>query len=156
MFVRRWLTIAALAMTAGPVLAQNTLRVQEPWARPTVAGQAAGGGYLRIVGGAVADKLLSASSEVAGRVELHSMTMDGNVMRMRQVDGIDIPAGKTVELQPGGLHMMFMDLKAPLNSGSSFPLTLRFEKAGELKLAVKVQTGPAVAAQAAEHKEHKH
>ncbi len=152
MIVRPWLTIAALALTTGSALAQNTLRLQEPWARPTVAGQAAGGGYLRIVGGAVADKLVSASSEVSGRVELHSMTMDGNVMRMRQIDSIEIPAGKTVELQPGGLHLMFMDLKAPLSNGASFPLTLRFEKAGELKLAVKVQIAPAVAAPAAEHK----
>ncbi len=156
MLVRRWLITTALALTASPLLAQNTLRVQEPWARPTVAGQAAGGGYFRIVGGAVADKLVSASSDVAGRVELHSMTMDGNVMRMRQIDSIDIPAGKTVELQPGGLHVMFMDLKAPLATGSSFPLTLRFEKAGELKLAVKVQAGPAAASKAAEHGEHKH
>jgi copper(I)-binding protein len=140
--------LAGLASVSSLAMAQQ---VQDAWARPTVQGQAAGGGFLRIVGGAQGDKLLSAKAEIAGRVELHSMTMDGDVMRMRQVDGIEVPAGKTVELKPGGLHVMFMDLKTPLKTGSSFPLTLRFEKAGEVKVEVKVQPA-APAAAAADHK----
>jgi copper(I)-binding protein len=92
---------------------------------------------------------VSASADIAGRVELHTMSMDGNVMRMRQVDSIDIPAGKTVELKPGGLHVMFMDIKTPLKTGASFPLTLKFEKAGDVKVNVAVQPGPPAA-------EHKH
>lgn len=140
---------AALALAAANSHAQTAVKVESPWARPTVQGQAAGGGFLRIVGGPANDKLVSASADIAGRVELHSMSMDGNVMRMRQVDSIDIPAGKTVELKPGGLHVMFMDIKTPLKTGASFPLTLKFEKAGDVKVNVAVQPGPPAA-------EHKH
>jgi hypothetical protein len=73
-------------------------------------------------------------------VEIHAMSMDGDVMRMRQIDGIDLPAGGMVELKPGGFHLMFMELKAPLQAGTRFPLTLRFEKAGELAVTVAVET----------------
>ncbi len=157
MLLKNTLVAAALALAAAASFAQ-TVKVESPWARPTVQGQAAGGGFLRIVGGAASDKLVSASSAMAGRVELHSMTMEGDVMRMRQVDAIEVPAGQTVELKPGGLHIMFMDLKSPLKSGSSFPLTLRFEKAGELKVDVKVQAAAPAGMPAAkdEHKHHKH
>ncbi|MEI6028175.1 MAG: copper chaperone PCu(A)C [Betaproteobacteria bacterium] len=140
---------SALALAAAGSHAQTAVKVESPWARPTVQGQAAGGGFLRIVGGPTSDKLVSASADIAGRVELHTMSMDGNVMRMRQVDSIDIPAGKTVELKPGGLHVMFMDIKTPLKTGASFPLTLKFEKAGDVKVNVAVQPGPPAA-------EHKH
>jgi copper(I)-binding protein len=140
---------AALALAAATSHAQTTVKVESPWARPTVQGQAAGGGFLRIVGGPANDKLVSASADIAGRVELHSMSMDGNVMRMRQIDSIEIPAGKTVDLKPGGLHVMFMDIKTPLKTGASFPLTLKFEKAGDVKVNVAVQPGPPAA-------EHKH
>jgi copper(I)-binding protein len=157
--LRSLLTAASLSLACGVVLAQAAIKVESPWARPTVQGQTGGGGFLRIVGGAANDKLLSASADVAGRVELHTMTMDGNIMRMRQVDAIEVPAGKAVDLKPGGLHLMFMDLKAPLTTGSSFALTLRFEKAGAMKVDVKVQpTAPAgLPAAMSEHKrEHKH
>jgi len=160
MSTRHYLVIASVLTQvlalSNVAWAQAAVKVQEPWARPTVQGQAVGGGYLRIVGGAAGDKLVSASTEIAGRVEMHTMRMDGDVMRMRQVESIEIPAGKTVDLKPGGLHIMFMDLKTPLKTGASFPLTLRFEKAGEVKVEVKVQpaapggAGPAAAA------EHKH
>jgi copper(I)-binding protein len=107
------------------------------------------------VGGGAPDKLLGASSEVAGRVELHTMEMEGDVMRMREVGTIEVPAGKTVELKPGGLHIMFMDLKKPLANGSSFPLTLRFEKAGEMKINVQVQSkAPAGSASGMDHGKH--
>jgi hypothetical protein len=148
-----------LSLTVTSSQAQTALKVESPWARPTVQGQAAGGGYVRIVGGAADDKLLSASSAVAGRVELHTMSMEGDVMRMRQVDDIAVPAGQTVDLKPGGLHMMFMDLKAPLKTGSNFPLTLRFQKAGELKVDVKVQPaapGGTAGNQGMAGQEHKH
>ena len=128
---------AVLCSTA--VLAQVS-KVEAAWARPTVAGQSAGGGYLKISGGASADRLLSASSTVARHVELHTMEMDGNVMRMRPVESVAVPAGQTVELKPGGLHVMFMGLAQPLKGGSSFPLTLRFEKAGDVTVQVKVAT----------------
>jgi copper(I)-binding protein len=115
------------------------IAVTDVWARPTVQGQTAGGGYLRIQNkGSSADRLLEASSGIATGVELHAMSMDGGVMRMRRVEAIDIPATGVVELKPGGLHLMFMGLKAPLSAGSSFPLTLRFEKAGAVAVQGKV------------------
>ena len=142
MKIKQALITTTLALTVLASQAQTAVRVEAPWARPTVQGQAAGGGFLRIVGGATEDRLVSASAAIAGRVELHSMTMEGDVMRMRQIDNIAVPAGKTVELKPGGLHVMFMDLKTPLQTGSSFPLTLKFQKAGEVKVDVKVQPRP--------------
>ncbi|MFM8899092.1 MAG: copper chaperone PCu(A)C [Burkholderiales bacterium] len=128
----------------------GSIDIGHPWARPTAAGQAAGGGYLKLTNAGAADRLLSASSEVAASVELHTMTMDGNVMRMRQVEGIDVPAGQTVELKPGGLHIMFMGLKAPLKVGDKFPLKLKFEKAGEVTVTVNVEQPKAAGA------DHKH
>ncbi len=155
-FIAVTLTLAT-ASTAGHAQAAATgLKVEAPWARPTVQGQAAGGGFLRIVGGPAGDKLVAASADIAGRVELHTMSMDGNVMRMRQVDAIDVPAGKTVDLAPGGLHVMFMDLKTPLKTGSSFPLTLKFEKAGAVQVDVKVQPAAPAAAGAAAKPAHQH
>ena len=128
--------LSAMLCSAG-ALAQVS-KVESAWARPTVAGQSSGGGYLKITGGAAADRLVSVSTPAAMNVELHTMEMDGNVMRMRPVDAVAVPAGQTVELKPGGLHLMLMGLAQPLKSGSSFPLALRFEKAGEVKVQVKV------------------
>ena len=157
MRMRLAITTTALALCALASQAQTALKVETPWARPTVQGQAAGGGFLRIVGGAASDTLLGASADIAGRVELHSMSMEGDVMRMRQVDKIAVPAGQTIELKPGGLHVMFMDLKTPLKTGLSFPLTLNFEKAGAVKVDVRVQpSAPAGAAAAKPHAGHDH
>lgn len=145
------LSLSALAalVTSGAARAQTapSVKVDAPWARPTVQGQQAGGGFLRIES-KTADRLVGGSTPVAGRVELHTMAMEGDVMRMRQLDGIDVPAGQAVELKPGSLHLMLMGLKAPLKAGDRFPLTLKFEKAGEVKVDVAVQNGPAA--------EHKH
>jgi copper(I)-binding protein len=129
--------ITGLALAA---YAQTAPKVEAAWARPTVAGQSGGGGFLTITGGASGDRLLSASAGVAKMVELHTMEMDGNVMRMRQIDGIDVPAGQAVELKPGGRHIMFMGLTQTLKSGAHFPMTLRFEKGGEVKVEVQVMT----------------
>jgi copper(I)-binding protein len=133
--------------------------IGHPWARPTVAGQSVGGGYLKLSNkGQAADKLVSATVDagVAQRVELHTMSMDGNMMRMREVDAIDVPVGKTVELAPGGMHLMFIGLKAPLKAGDSFPLTLKFQKAGEVKVDVKVEVPKEGAAPKPATHEHKH
>ena len=149
-------TLAVVLWAAAFVAqAQTAPSVGNAWARPTVAGQKAGGGFMTITGGSASDRLLSASTSVASTVELHSMSMDGNVMRMRRVDAIEVPAGKTVELKPGGLHVMFMGLTQPLQAGSQLPLTLRFEKAGEIKVDVPVTaTPPHGAATAAAHGAH--
>ncbi len=118
----------------------GSLRVIQPWARATAPGAASGGSFLKIENKGAADRLVSASGSVSDEVQLHSMRMDGNVMRMEKLDkGIEIPAGGSVELKPGGLHIMLIGLKRPLKEGERFPLTLRFEKAGEL--GIEVETG---------------
>jgi copper(I)-binding protein len=127
------------------------MHIGEPWARATTAGQTTGGGYLTLHNmGERADRLVSARSPAAERVELHTMTMEGDVMRMRQIDGIDLPAGKALELKPGGMHLMLLGLKAPLKAGSRVPLTLKFERAGEVR--VELQVGQPAAAATTEHK----
>ncbi len=117
----------------------GSLTIGHPYARPTVPGQVVGGGFLSIANKGADDRLLSATSAAAKSVEMHTMSMDGDVMRMRQVDGIALPAGKTVDLKPGALHLMFIGLKAPLKAGDTLPVTLKFEKAGEVKVTVNVQ-----------------
>ena len=154
MFLIRSLIATLMVLTAFTSQAHSykvgAIDIGHPWARPTAAGQKAGGGYLKLTNAGAADRLVSASSEVSDAVELHTMSMDGTVMRMRQVDGIDLPAGQTVELKPGGFHIMFVGLKAPLKEGNKFPVKLKFEKAGEVVVDVKVQQPKGAAA------EHKH
>jgi periplasmic copper chaperone A len=138
---------AALALAAGATAASGhefkigDINIGHPYARTTAAGQASGGGYLKLENKGAEDKLLSASTEVATSVEMHSMSMEGDVMRMRQIDHIALPQGKTVELKPGALHLMLVGLKAPLKDGDKFPLKLKFEKAGEVTVTVNVQAG---------------
>jgi copper(I)-binding protein len=138
----RLLAAAALALATALAGAagERTLQIRNPQARATAPSQPTGGGYFAIVNtGREADRLLGASAPtVADRVELHRMQMEGDVMRMREVGTIDVPAGKTVELQPGGLHLMLFGLKRPLVAGQAFPLTLRFEKAGAVEVEMKV------------------
>lgn len=132
---------AVTALAAADEYQAGSIRIEQPWVRPTVAGQRAGGGYLSLENrGAAADRLLAASAEgVAARVELHSMSMDDGVMRMRQVDAIALPPGASVALQPGGYHLMFMELKAPLERGSRHAVTLKFERAGEVRVEFEVR-----------------
>lgn len=117
------------------------LLIDNPHARATVANQRTGGAYLTIENkGKLADKLVGASSPVAKSVEIHTMAMDGNVMKMREVGQIEIPASGRVEMKPGaGYHLMLMGLQQPLKPGDSFPMTLVFEKAGKAEVKMKVQ-----------------
>ena len=139
--------LTGLVLSAACLTAQahsfklGDITIDHPYARTTAAGQASGGGYLKLENKGADDKLLSASADVATSVELHSMSMEGDVMRMRQVDGIALPKGKTVELKPGALHFMFVGLKASLKDGDKFPLKLKFEKAGEVTVTVNVEAG---------------
>jgi hypothetical protein len=147
---------AIVIMTAGSALAHGykvgSLSIQHPWSRETAVGQKVGGGFMVITNaGKAEDKLVSASTPVAAEVQLHTMTMDGGVMRMRQVEGgIVVPAKGKLELKPGSFHVMFMGLKRPLAKGERFPVTLRFQKAGTIKVDFAVQpvgsTGPVEAA----------
>ena len=149
---------AALVLAAGIVGAHEfkagAVAIGHPYARATAAGQTIGGGYFKLENNGGDDRLVSASAKVAGSVEIHEMKMEGDVMRMRQVDAIALPAGKTVELKPGGLHIMFIGLKAPLKAGAKFPMKLRFEKAGEVEVMVNVEAPAAAGAAAASVHQH--
>lgn len=116
------------------------ITIASPWTRATPAGAKVAGGYLKLTNtGATADRLVGGSSEIAGRVEFHEMALSGGVMRMRPLNGgLEIKPGQTVELAPGGYHMMFMDLKRQLKQGDTVKATLRFEKAGPVEVIVKV------------------
>jgi periplasmic copper chaperone A len=140
------LLVAAGLMLAVPALAQ--VRVDGAWARPTVPGQQGGGGFVSLTSSG-GDRLIGGSTPLAQRFELHTMAMKGDVMEMRQIDAIELPAGKTVELKPGGLHVMFIGLKQALALGTKVPVTLRFEKAGEVQVEFEVASRPVPAA-------HKH
>ena len=125
---------------AATVHAQDTIRhgplsIAQPWTRATPP-RAPGGAYLTITnGGSEADRLVSVASPRAAKAELHEMKMDGGVMIMRPLaDGIPIPAGETVSLAPGGLHIMLMKLSAPIGEGEAVPITLNFERAGEITM----------------------
>jgi len=121
--------------------AASIIAVTEPWSRETAEGQNAGGAFMTIANtGTAADRLTGGSTPVAGRVEIHTMTMEGDVMKMRQLeDGLEIPASGEVTLKPGSFHVMLMDLKQPLKAGETVPLTLTFAGAGtvETQLVVK-------------------
>jgi len=150
-FPRRTLLTLASATTLGAWLpcAQahdfkaGEIVIDHPYATPSIAGTTTGGAYFRSLTnrGKAADRIVGASTPVAERVELHSMVMDGDVMRMRQVPAIDLPPGQEVRMRHGqpGLHLMLINLKKPLADGERFDLTLRFERNGERKVTVWVQ-----------------
>ena len=152
----RWIAGGALALAALSTAAHSfklgDIDIGHPYARPSLPGQQVGGGYLKLVNKGAADRLLSAASPAAASVEIHSMTMEGDVMKMRQVDAIELATGQTVELKPGGYHLMLMGLKAPLKAGDKIPLTLKFEQAGEVVVTVNVEVPKSAAAGGAEHK----
>jgi len=121
------------------LLAATPVKVEGPWARATPPGTKIGAAYMKITSGGTADRLVGASSPAAAKVELHVTEKKGDVMRMREVKAYDIPAKGGFELAPGGAHLMLVDLKAPLKEGAKVPITLRFEKAGEVKVELQVR-----------------
>jgi len=155
--VPRRLAFAALfAVLAVPALAldykQGAIEIGQPWARATPPTAESGGGFLVLKNtGTTPDRLIAVKSPAADKVEIHEMKMDGNIMRMREVEkGIEIPPGATVELKPGGFHVMFMGLKAPFAKDAKVPATLVFEKAGSIDVELMVQ---AMGAQPPIHKQ---
>lgn len=138
-------TASALALVGLSAHAHDyklgALEIGHPWARATAPTAPSGGGFLKVTNtGTAADRLISASSPAAAQAQIHEMKMDGNVMRMREVEsGLEIPAGATVTLAPGGFHIMMMGLKAPLKQGATVPLTLVFEKAGKIDVELSVE-----------------
>jgi hypothetical protein len=139
------LALLLTLVLASPTLAHDyklgALEIVQPWARATPPSAPAGGGFLKITNtGTTADRLVSASSPGAEIVQVHEMKMDGSVMRMREVEkGLEIPAGGSVILAPGGYHLMMMGLKAPFKQGASVPVTLVFEKAGKIDVELTVE-----------------
>lgn len=135
-----WLAGPALALAAALVFAQapQAPTVRDAWIRGTVPQQTSTGLFAQIAS-PVATRLVEARSAVAGAVEIHEMRMDGNTMRMRALPSLDIPAGQTVELKPGGYHLMLIDLKQPLKAGDQLPVTLVFEAADRSRQTVQLQ-----------------
>ena len=150
-------TATLAAMLAAPARAEDVkagdLLITQAWSRQTPSGAKVAGAYLTIENkGAAADRLVSGSTDVAGRFEIHEMAMDGGVMRMRPLDaGLAIDPGKTVKLAPGGYHVMLMDLKSQLKQGDKVPVTLQFEKAGKVNVSLDVQGVGAQAPAASDH-----
>jgi copper(I)-binding protein len=117
------------------------LVISQAWSRATPGGAKTGGGYLTIENkGSAPDRLIGASADVAGEVEVHEMSVKDGVMTMRPLEkGLTIDPGKTVKLAPGGNHLMMMNLKSPLKQGDKLPVTLQFEKAGKVAVTLDVQ-----------------
>ena len=125
------------ALVASPALAQ--IQIENGWTRATPPGAKIAAGYMVIRNGApAADRLIGASSPAAEKVETHVTLKDGDVFRMREVKGYDIPAGGSFELKPGGAHLMLVNIKAPFKEGAKIPLTLRFERSGKVKTELHV------------------
>ncbi|GAA6141534.1 copper chaperone PCu(A)C [Hydrogenophaga sp. 5NK40-0174] len=155
------LAASLLALTAS-AWAQGSVEISDPWVRATVPQQMATGAFMQITSPA-GGKLIKASSPVAGVVEVHEMSMDNGVMKMRALaDGLELPAGKAVELKPGGYHVMLMDLKQQVKVGDEVPLTLTFEgpdgKTTEQNLQAPVRAMNAGGKQMKKHdmKQHMH
>lgn len=148
-------SLAALAAQADDYTVGD-LTVSKAWTRATPPKAKAGGGFVEIVNaGSEADRLVSAGSGVAAKVELHDMSVTDGIMKMREMEnGIDIPAGATVSLKPGGLHIMFMGLTEGFEEGGTVPVVLTFEKAGDVEIALPVAK---MGAKSMDHnQDHKH
>lgn len=138
------LAILATLMAAPAALAQSpTIEIGDPWARPPIGQARNSAAYMTLTNrGSEPDRLLGASTAVAGKTELHTTIREGEVMRMREVQSIELKPGAEVKFAPGGLHVMLMDVQR-LKAGESFTLTLQFEKAGKQDVTVAVRSGPA-------------
>ena len=129
--------LLSLALLATPAFAQ--IEIDNAWTRATPPGAKTAAGYMTIRNqSSLPDRLIGAASPLAARVEMHVHLHDGDVMRMRQVKGYDIPANGSLELKPGGAHLMFVDIKRAFKEGEKIPVTLRFERAGEIRVMFTV------------------
>ena len=145
--------VIAMVLVAG-VQAQ-TVEVKNAWVRATVQGQKATGAFMQITAPA-ASTLISVSTPVAGVAEVHEMKMDGDVMRMRPLaKGLELPAGKAVQLQPGGYHLMLMDLKLPLQKDTTIPVTLTLQDSKGVQSSQELRV-PVLTAAPKGQVEHQH
>ena len=118
----------------------SAIVVEQPWARATPGGAKAGVAYMSMTNkGATTDRLLSAMTPMADKVQFHEETEDNGVSRMRELQSVDVKPGAKIVFHPGGMHMMLVGLKKPLAEGQTFPLTLRFEKAGDMQVTVPIE-----------------
>ncbi|RPH43060.1 MAG: copper chaperone PCu(A)C [Burkholderiales bacterium] len=147
--------LAGIALVAAPVLSFAQVAVGDPWVRATVPQQQASGAFMTLTAPQGA-RLVGATSPVAGVVEVHEMKREGDVMRMRAIAGLDLPAGRAVKLEPGGYHVMLMSLKQTLNAGDTVPLTLIFEAADRSRQTVEVKAPVRPLAQGSAAPKHKH
>ena len=151
--------LAAAVLVVTPAFAHNgvihlgPINISVPFTRATLPNAPVGGGFLTIENtGTEADRLISATSSAAKDTQVHSMAMEGDVMKMRELsDGLEIPAGETVVLAPGGFHIMFMGLNQPFVEGESVTVTLTFEKAGTVEVPLPVMSSAADAPATMEH-----
>ena len=143
MLSKSFFFVACLLIASGAMGQTGQLEIKTPWARATPGHAENGAAYLTIVS-PTADRLTAASSPVAKKVELHTMSMQGGVMKMRPLAAIDIPAGQPVTLSPGGMHMMLEGLTQPLREGQPFPLTLSFDHAGPQQVTVAIEKAGAM------------
>ena len=152
--MKKILLAAILAGCSSLAFAQNQVVVTEPWVRGTVAGQKATGAYMGLKSSADA-RLVSATSPAAKIVEVHEMAMADGVMRMRAIDALALPAGKAVELKPGGYHVMLIDLAKPLSPGEQVPITLTIQAADGKKSTIDVKAVVReLASKGSSHKHH--
>lgn len=130
----------------------GAIRIDRPWTRATPPAASTGAGYLSLTNeGREADRLVGVTSPVAGRAEIHTMEAIDNVARMRwQKDGLALPPGETVELKPGGVHIMFMDLTQPIRPGMRIPITLELQRAGKVQVELLAAPIGAMGAPAAQ------
>ena len=138
------------ATTAG------SLTLSDAFARASSAKAKAGAAFLTIANDGATDKLIAASADMSEVIELHTHINEGGMMRMRRVDAIDVTGGALTKLQPGGLHVMLIGLKAPLREGESFPLTLTFETAGSVTIDVPVKAPGAMSGHGGHDHRHGH
>ncbi len=120
--------------------AHAQIDIENPWSRATTPGAKIAAGYMVIRNkSASPDRLIGASSPLAARIETHITVKDGDILRMREAKGYDVPAKGSYELKPGGAHLMFVDIERPFKEGEKIPLTLRFERAGEVRVQLEVR-----------------
>jgi len=137
--------VAMFAALAGPPaqaedVTAGSLKISAPWIRATPKGASVGGGYMTITNtGSVTEKLIGGASDVSSRFEIHEGSMESGVMKMRSVAGVEIKPGQTVELKPGGHHVMFVGLKEPFEQGQHVKVTLHFEKTGNVPVDFVVE-----------------
>lgn len=137
-----WLLLGIICIPFASAIAAESgaVQVETPWARESPPAAANGAAYMTLINtGQETDRLLSASGDVANTIELHTHLLENNVMKMRKIDAIEVAPGEPTMLRPGGLHIMLIGLKKPLVVNQTFPLTLKFEKAGETSVQVTVR-----------------